>query len=95
MQVHTEGVVLCGFHSVSSTFFLHFIFFLRLFSRRDANESTPMVYFISYSSINIMINIVANWTTSLNAAGIRTLAAPNGGATHGGFISPSSINATN
>ncbi|KAF9035618.1 GMC oxidoreductase-domain-containing protein [Panaeolus papilionaceus] len=44
---------------------------------------------------DVMINIVANWTASLNAAGVPTLAAPNGGSTLGGFISPSSINPAN
>ncbi|PPQ72740.1 hypothetical protein CVT24_012634 [Panaeolus cyanescens] len=44
---------------------------------------------------DVMINIVANWTQSLNAAGVPTLNAPNGGSTLGGFISPSSINPAN
>ncbi|KAF9035598.1 hypothetical protein BJ165DRAFT_1409451 [Panaeolus papilionaceus] len=52
-------------------------------------------YVGSIVSINIMINIVANWTMSLNAGGVHTLTTLNGGSTIGGFISPSSINATN
>jgi len=42
-----------------------------------------------------MIDIVGNWTSSLEAAGVSTLTSPNGGVTLGGFITPSSINPAN
>lgn len=42
-----------------------------------------------------MINIVGNWTSSLEAAGVAELTSPNGGVTLGGFIAPSSINPAN
>ncbi|KAJ3513799.1 hypothetical protein NLJ89_g2751 [Agrocybe chaxingu] len=48
---------------------------------------------ISYPAIQI--NIQANWTSSLAAAGVAELPNPNGGVTLGGFITPSSINPTN
>jgi choline dehydrogenase len=42
-----------------------------------------------------MINIVGNWTSSLQAVGVPELINPNGGLTLGGFITPSSINPSN
>lgn len=42
-----------------------------------------------------MIDIVGNWTRSLQAAGVAELTNPNGGVTLGGFITPSSINPAN
>lgn len=42
-----------------------------------------------------MINIVGNWTSSLQAVGVPALTNPNGGVTLGGFITPSSINPAN
>lgn len=41
------------------------------------------------------MEINGNWTSSLNAVEVPTLASPNGGVTLGGFITPSTINPTN
>lgn len=54
-------------------------------------NSGPM----SVSYPGIMMSLVGNWTSSLNAIGIPTLPNPNGGNTLGGFVAPSSINPTN
>ncbi|KAJ3574761.1 hypothetical protein NP233_g1549 [Leucocoprinus birnbaumii] len=50
---------------------------------------------MSISYPGIMMSMVGNWTTALNAIGIPTLSSPNGGTTLGGFVTPSSINPTN
>jgi len=42
-----------------------------------------------------IIDVVGNWTSSLETAGVPKLTNPNGGVTLGGFITPSSINPTN